>query len=210
MVRKTNTKQTPVSFDLQLLASWPLAVAIQVCAVAMDVSVTDKIYILSELKCCIPSSLFGADEMSLLANGKENSVLIADTYLYQKMMHNAMCMQDRCETIDLLQNSLADGEDQLVGIRGAVLGSSLFRASESISSLPRMVAGFRLAGIVVVIPSRRTMAFASRLIVAVSLVISPGTSPSVLLLFLTVLLGSLSVSFLAFRSASDVDHERAV
>ena len=29
-------------------------------------------------------------------------------------------------------------------------------------------------------------------------------------LFLIVLLGSLSVSFLAFRSASDVDHERAV
>ena len=28
--------------------------------------------------------------------------------------------------------------------------------------------------------------------------------------FLIVLLGSLSVSFLAFRSASDVDHERAV
>ena len=63
-------------------------------------------------------------------------------------------MQDRCETIDLSQNSLVDGEDQLVGIRGAVLGRSLFRASESISLLPRMAAGFRLAVVVVVIPSR--------------------------------------------------------
>ena len=33
-----------------LLASWPLTVAIQVCAVAIDVSVTGKIYILLELK----------------------------------------------------------------------------------------------------------------------------------------------------------------
>ena len=125
-------------------------------------------------------------------------------------MHNAMYMQDRCETMDLSQNSLVDGDDQLVGICGAVLGCSLFRASESISSLPRMVAGFRLAVVVVVIPSRRTIAFPSRLIAAVSLVILPGASPSVLLLFLIVLLGSLSVSFLAFRSASDVDRERAV
>ena len=90
-----------------------------------------------------------------------------------------MYMQDRCETIGLSQNSLVDGEDQLVGIRGAVLGCSLFRASESISSLPRMVAGFRLAVAVAVIPSQRTIAFPSRLIVAVSLVISPETSPTV-------------------------------
>ena len=76
---KTNTTQTQVSFDL-LLASWPLTVAIQVRAVTIDVSVTDKIYILSELEYCIHLSLFGADEISLLANGK-NSVLIADTYL---------------------------------------------------------------------------------------------------------------------------------
>ena len=91
------------------------------------------------------SSLFGADEMSLLASGKENSVFIADTQLYQKMTHNAMRMQDRCDTIDLSKNSLV-----MVRINWSafvVLISvvcSLFRASESISSLPRMVAGFRL------------------------------------------------------------------
>ena len=41
-----------------LLASWPLTVAIEVCAVAIDVSVTNKICILSELRYCIQSSLF--------------------------------------------------------------------------------------------------------------------------------------------------------
>ena len=109
-----------------------------------------------------------------------------------------------------LQNSLVDGEDQLVGVRGAVLRCSLFPASESISSLRRMVAGFRLAVLVIVVPSRRTTSFPPRSIVAVSLVVSPGTSPSLLLLFLVAPLGSLSVSFLAFRSASHVDYERAV
>ena len=51
---------------------------------------------------------------------------------------------------------LLHGEDQLVGVRGADLGCSLFRASENISSLPQMAAGFRLAVVVVVI-SRRTV-----------------------------------------------------
>ena len=69
------------------------------------------------------------------------------------MMHNVMYTQDRSETIDVSQNSLVDGEDQLVGIPGAVLGCSLSRVSESMSSLPRLAAGFRLAVIVVVIPS---------------------------------------------------------
>ena len=56
-----------------LLASWPWTVAIQVCAVAMcGPTYLVRIKILY-------SSLFGAGEMSLLANGKENSVLIADT-----------------------------------------------------------------------------------------------------------------------------------
>ena len=36
-----------------LLAHWPSTVAIQVCAVAMNVSVTDNIYILSEVKYCL-------------------------------------------------------------------------------------------------------------------------------------------------------------
>ena len=96
------------------------------------------------------------------------------------MMHNAMRMQGRCETIDLSQHSLVDGEDQLLGVRGAALDCSLFRASESISSLPRMVVGFRLAVVVIVIPGRRTIPFPSRLIVAVSLVVwnIPKRSPS--------------------------------
>ena len=100
-VRKTNTKQT------------------QIC-----VSVTDKEEDLSEEQHCAHSCLFGTDEMSLLANGKENSVLVADTELYQKMMRSAMYMQDRCETIDPSQNSL---EDQLVGIRGAVSDGCWFQ-----------------------------------------------------------------------------------
>ena len=60
----------------------------------------------------------------MLAKGKENSVLVAaETELYQKMMHNATCriIVKHCETIDLSQNSLADGEDQLLVIRGAFL-----------------------------------------------------------------------------------------
>ena len=90
-------------------------------------------------------------------------------------MHNAMHMQDRCETLDLSQNnSLVDGEDQLVALRGAVLGSHLIASTDG--------CWFQIV-VVVVIPSRGTIAFPSRLIVAVSLVILPGTSPSVLLLF---------------------------
>ena len=92
-------------------------------------------------------------------------------------MHNAMCMQDRCETIGLSQNCLVDGEDQLVGVRGPDLRCFFFRASESISSPPRMVAGFRLAVVVIVVPSRRTMPFPPRLIVAVSLVVSSEELP---------------------------------
>ena len=36
-----------------LLAYWPSSVAIQVCAVAMNVSVTDNTYILSEYIYCV-------------------------------------------------------------------------------------------------------------------------------------------------------------
>ena len=47
-----------------------LVVAIQVCAVAIDVSGTSKIYILPEYKYCLHLSLCGAGEMFVFANGK--------------------------------------------------------------------------------------------------------------------------------------------
>ena len=81
------------------------------------------------------------------------------------MMYNAMYTQDHSETVDLSQNSFADGEDQLVVICGAFLVGTLFQAFD------RMAAGFRLAVAVIVVPSRSTIVFPSRLIVAVSFVV---------------------------------------
>ena len=76
-VRKTNTNFFRVSSAELLLASWPLTVAIQVCAVAIDVSVTDMVYLVRIN--ILSLFIFGVDELSLFADGKENSVLVADT-----------------------------------------------------------------------------------------------------------------------------------
>ena len=122
-------------------------------------------------------------------------------------MYDAMYTQDHCETIGLSQNNIADGEGQLVVIRGAFLVRSLSQASESFSWLPRTAACFRLAVVVTVAPTRGTVAFPSRLIVGARFVVSPRASPGILLLLLIVLLGSLGVSFLALESASNVNQQ---